>query len=84
MQTNIHVHGLQDGRRVVLRPSDIVCTPFFVVAQHHRQSVSVDCFPVLLGWLPHWMLDDPWITMENSWDTLYFQITEMATRLDVG
>ena len=44
MYINIHVNGLQDGRRVVLRPPDIVRTPFFVVARHHRQSVSVDCF----------------------------------------
>ena len=41
---SIHVNGLQDGRRVVLRPSDIVRTPFIVVARHHRQSVSVGCF----------------------------------------
>ena len=48
MYLNIHVNGLQDGRRVVLRPSDIVRTPFFVVARHHRQSVPVDCFSCVL------------------------------------
>ena len=40
----MHVHGLQDGRRVHLRPFDIVLTPFFVLARYHHKSVSVDCF----------------------------------------
>ena len=25
------------------------------------------CINKLLGWLLHWMSDDPWITMDNPW-----------------
>ena len=46
MDTNIHVHGLQDRHCANLCPSKTICTPLFVVAQHCHQSISVDCFPV--------------------------------------
>ena len=46
MDTNIHVHGLQDRHGANLCPSKTICTPLFVVARHCHQSISVDCFPV--------------------------------------
>ena len=27
----------------------------------------IHCISELLGWLLHWMADDPWITMDNPW-----------------
>ena len=30
-------------------------------------SPWIHCINKLLGWLPHWMSDDPWITMDNPW-----------------
>ena len=39
----------------------------------------------LLGWLPHWMSDDSWISMDNPWIHCISELLHwMATTLDVG